>query len=143
LEDLGAGWAGTAKRGVAMKFAVLVAAAAAAGAVATVAVPSSVIDSSVSEMQALGDSIGGFKLADLNPLRAIFDWEAERIKKPLTPEEMGMRPSDVTATPYSFASPGYDPSQFGDQRPFGSSRYDPRPFNGQRPTGILPPDGPH
>ena len=83
-----------------MKFAVLVVGAAALGVVATVAIPSDVLESGTAQVQALGDRIGEIKLVDLNPLRAIYDWEMERIKKPLTPEEMGFHGSAVTFKPF-------------------------------------------
>lgn len=72
-----------------MKFAVLVIAAAGIGGVAAVAVPSTVLDSGASEVQAFGTRISEFKLRDLNPLRAIYDWEMQEIAKQRTPEELG------------------------------------------------------
>jgi len=82
-----------------MKFAVLVGAAAAFGMIAAVAVPSSVIGSGEIAVQALGDRLGEVKLADLNPIRAVFDWEAEQIKKPVTPEELGIHHQELTLRP--------------------------------------------
>ncbi|HUO92278.1 MAG TPA: hypothetical protein VMU22_05110 [Rhizomicrobium sp.] len=82
-----------------MKFAVLVGAAAAFGMIAAVAVPSAAIESGALQVQALGDRIGGIKLADLNPIRAIYDWEAEQIKKPMTPEELGIHHQELTLRP--------------------------------------------
>jgi len=112
-----------------MKFAIQVAAALGVGAVAAFAIPSNVLDSSLSTAQALGDRAAEIKLVDLNPLRAIYDWEMERVRKGETPEELGFHPSTVTTPPYSFASPNFDMRQ-------GNGRY-------QHPMGELPPDGPH
>ena len=123
-----------AEKGLAMKFAVLVGGAAMLGAIATAAVPSSMIASGEIEVQALGDRLGEVKLADLNPVRAIYDWEVKEVSTPRTPEELGFHSSTVTAEPYSFASPGYDPHQFGGMNQRGGF--------GQ-PPATLPPDGPH
>ena len=118
-----------------MKLAIQLVAAIGVGAVASLAIPSNVIDSTVSTAQALGDRVAQIKLADLNPLRAIFDWEKERIAKGETPEELGFHPSAVTAQPYSFASPGYDPQQVNGMYR-GNGIY-------QNQKGVMPPDGPH
>ena len=69
------------------------------GAIATAAVPSSVIASGEIEAQALGDRLGEVKLADLNPLRAIFDWEVKEVGTPRTPEQLGIHHQELTLRP--------------------------------------------
>jgi hypothetical protein len=104
-----AGCAGGRKRGVAMKFAVLVVAAAAVGSVATVAVPSSLFDSGAAQWQSLEDRASAISLRDLNPFRAIYDREMAEVRKGHTPEELGLHPSSTAGYKlYQFPTNGID-----------------------------------
>jgi hypothetical protein len=84
-----------------MKFMILVAAAASAGALAILAVPASLVQSGVDSVHALVRSfgVGQLSLADLNPFRAVFDFEQKRISTGETPDQLGFHTSAVTAGP--------------------------------------------
>jgi hypothetical protein len=115
-----------------MKAAIQIFAAAGLGAAAAFAIPSNVIDQASSTTRALSDRVAQIKLADLNPVRALYDWQMAHVAKGQTPEELGFHGSAVTVPPTSFASPGYDPRRVNSMgNGFGES------------GGELPPDGPH
>jgi len=75
-----------------MKFVLMLVAAACAGALAMAAVPTAIVRSGAEDLRQ-------FHLADLNPLRLIFDYEQQRIQTPLTPEELGFHGSPVVMAP--------------------------------------------
>ena len=78
-----------------MKFVILIVAAAVTGALAVIAVPSSLVT-------AASDQLGQIRLSDLNPLRAIFDYEQHQIQVGTTPDQLGFHSTAVTLTPAPF-----------------------------------------
>lgn len=71
------------------------------GALAVFAVPTTVLHSGSSSLHAVVSESGlnRFTLADLNPLRAIFDYEQQRINDGTTPEQLGFHGTAVTLGP--------------------------------------------
>lgn len=97
-------------RGRAMKFAIVVAATVCAVALAIFAIPSNLIPSGFGGFETLSANTGlkHFTLADLNPLRFVFDYEQQQINTPYTPEQLGFHGSPVVLTPSPWASaPGF------------------------------------
>ena len=80
-----------------MKLLVLVVAVG-AGALAVFAVPATIVSAASDQLRQIG-------LADLNPLRAIFDSEQQKIRAGMTPQALGLRSSSVTFTPMTLAPP--------------------------------------
>lgn len=77
-----------------MKFVILMVSAAVAGALSMFLVPTTIVRSGTEELRQ-------FRLADLNPLRLIFDYEQKQRQTPLTPAEMGFHGSPVILKPIS------------------------------------------
>lgn len=85
-----------------MKFIFLVIGAIFVGALAVFAIPSSVFQSGSDSIHSLTAQTGlkQFTLADLNPLRFIFDYEKQQINTPMTPEQLGFHGSAVELKPF-------------------------------------------
>ena len=81
-----------------MRFVILMVCAVAAGALSMSVVPTTVVSSGVQELRQ-------FRLADLNPLRVIFDSAQQQIQAGTTPEQLGLHSSSVTLTPMTLAPP--------------------------------------
>src|SRR5437016_10378684 len=90
-----------------MKFVLLVITAAAAGALAMFAVPSTLIQSASLNVRGFVDSSGVTEvhLTNLNPFRAIFDYEQQQIRVGLTPEQLGIHGSAIALTPMRLGPP--------------------------------------
>jgi hypothetical protein len=91
-----------------MRFVVLVGVAAGAGALAIFAIPASFLQapasflqSAASDMHAATAQLGQmhFTLADLNPLRADYDFMMQRVRAGQTPDQLGFHGSKVTFAP--------------------------------------------
>ena len=78
-----------------MKFTVLIGVAATMGALMTAFVPSAVLESGAKELDGIKTRLSGVGLADLNPLRAVYDWEMREVNTPRTPEELGLHPTST------------------------------------------------
>ena len=81
-----------------MRFVILMVCAVAAGALSMSVVPTTVVSSGVQELRQV-------RLADLNPLRVIFDSAQQQIQAGTTPEQLGLHSSSVTLTPMTLAPP--------------------------------------
>jgi hypothetical protein len=112
--------------GRAMKFVILVALTACAAALAIFAVPSNLIPSDFGgvEMLAARSGLDHFTLADLNPLRFVFDYERQRINAGDTPEQLGFHPSPVILSPVQMPTTNLD--RF--KGPLGPGGYDPQAY---------------
>jgi len=91
-----------------MKFALLVAGTAGFAMLAVFAIPGTVVGSASVGFHHVVERSGfaQVSLADLNPLRAIFDYEKRRIQTPLTPEQLGFHPSPpMTFSPIAIVPP--------------------------------------
>jgi hypothetical protein len=84
-----------------MRFGFLVVAAAAAGILATVAIPS--VPSNDVDGRAI--LCRGIKIADLNPFRAVFDYDQAQIAAGHTPESLGFKPSPVSIPSFPVQQP--------------------------------------
>jgi hypothetical protein len=115
-----------------MKFVILVVAAAGLGASAIFAVPSAVLQSGYSSVQGLVADSGltQLKLADLNPLRAIFDFEQQRIQAGQTPDQLGFHGSAAKLGP--MWTPPSQPA-FGTPQHQNNQPSDPMGWNGAPP----------
>jgi hypothetical protein len=93
-----------------MHFGYFVAIAVGVGVVATVAIPSSVLQSASTSVQAAADSVAQvkFNVADLNPLRAVFDWERQRIQAGESPDQLGFKTSKMTLAPFVMPAPAFN-----------------------------------
>jgi len=109
-----------------MKFVILVALTACAAALAIFAIPSNLIPSGFGGVGALATRSGldHFTLADLNPLRFVFDYERQRINAGDTPEQLGFHPSPVILSPVQMPTTSLD--QF--KGPLGPGGYDPQAY---------------
>jgi len=81
-----------------MKFVVLVAAVAVVAAAAVSALPPTLVSTVAADLRQ-------FRLVDLNPLRAVFDYEQRQIQTPMTPEALGFHTSTMKLTPMSLTPP--------------------------------------
>jgi hypothetical protein len=103
-----------------MKFGLLVVAAAAAGVIGVAVMPATMLEKAASATRTAGSQIAQVKLVDLNPLRALYDWEMTKATTPQTPESLGFKPAPVTVTsfptlqPYQGmnTSPGFQNGQY-------------------------------
>jgi len=81
-----------------MKFVLIVVGAACAGALAMLALPPTVV-------RAASDGLRQVRLSDINPFRAIFDYEQQRIRQGMTPDELGIQTSTVKFVPVTLTPP--------------------------------------
>jgi|SRR5580698_3555235 hypothetical protein len=107
-----------------MRFGFLIVAAVAVGMLATVAIPTTFLQTTSTAVQSF---VGGFRVADLNPLRAVFDYDQARITAGHTPESLGFKPSSVSIP------------TFPTQRPFPGLANNTGFQNGQTTTSQNPP----
>jgi hypothetical protein len=72
-----------------MRFLFVIIAAAAMGAVVVFSIPSPAL-------QSMGNSLSHLTLADLNPLQLVYDYDKKVIETPMTPEQLGLHPTDTS-----------------------------------------------
>jgi hypothetical protein len=90
------------KQGLNMRFGFLVVAAAAVGILATVAIPSTFLQTSSTAVRSF---VGGIKVADLNPFRAVFDYDQAQISAVHTPQSLGFKPTTVSIPSFPAQQP--------------------------------------
>ena len=90
-----------------MKFVLMLVGAALTGALATVAVPPILVGPATDGLRQLVSSSGltQIHLTELNPLRAIYDYEQQQIRTGLTPEHLGIHSSAITLSPITLPPP--------------------------------------
>jgi hypothetical protein len=90
-----------------MKFVLMLVGAALTGALATVAVPPILVGPATDGLRQLVSSSGltQIHLTELNPLRAIYDYEQQQIRTGMTPEQLGLHSSAITLSPMKLGPP--------------------------------------
>lgn len=81
-----------------MKFLVPVVVAAGTGVLAVFAVPASFVGMA-------SHAVRQIHLADLNPIRAVFDYEQQQVRTPMTPQDLGFHASPMTLSPVIMTPP--------------------------------------